>query len=173
MLDFLKPLLQLEQISPRLARKVWGLAPLLSAPFSLALGLKVNTLTDLEVEVALPATRQNRNEAGFLSASALIAAGELAGRLLWHRHLQTRTEELNLDGLELQNLRPVDSRVHARASWVEAEREQIMRTARMGERTTYDMNILFTDARDQAVGELILKWSLTPKQLVLGAGRPS
>ncbi|MDZ4676006.1 MAG: DUF4442 domain-containing protein [Oligoflexia bacterium] len=168
-MDLRKSLFQLEQLSPRLARKLWELTPLMSAPLTLVMGFKVKLLTDTSVEVEIPYGRQNRNEVGQLQSSVLIAAAEYASNMLWKRHLNPELDQVRLEALQSQFFKPAFSAVRVRASLGEIEREKVLRKIRSGEEVTCELSVVVTDEKDQTVASVNGHWILkTLRPLALG-----
>jgi hypothetical protein len=173
-MDLRKPLFHLEQLSPKLARKIWELTPLMNAPFSLVMGFKIKVLDDISVEIEVPCTRQNRNEWGQLQASVLLAAVEFASLMLWKRHLNPALDEIRLDSLQSQFLKPAYTTAHVRASLSEIEREKVLRKMRAGEEVTSELSAVITDEKDQTLASVNGMWGLrTLRPLALGQGGKS
>lgn len=173
-MDYRRPLFQLEQWSPFLARKIWGLTTLLESPLTVALGLKVHHLNDLSVEVEVPLNRMNRNESGHLRSSVLLAAGELASKLVWARHLDPRLDELNLGAVHCRFLKQAAGNVKVRSGLGENDRERWLRKLRVGESSDVDMAVIFVDERDQQIASMNCVWNLKPlRPVALSEGRSS
>jgi hypothetical protein len=161
-INYRKSLFKLEQWSPHLARRFWGIASLLEAPSFFAMGFKINALTDLNAEIEVPLTRINKSENGALHTSVLIAAGEQVTRVLWLRHLRKELEELRLDSIHCRFLKPGSTPVRVRTELGEPERERILRKLRAGGEADCEMAVIMTDEKDQQIAGLNCIWHLKP-----------
>jgi hypothetical protein len=170
-LDLRRPLFQLEQWSPTLAKRIWGLASIFEAPLTVALGLKVRSLNDLHSEIEVPLNRFTRNESGEIQSSVILAAGEFASKVLWQRHLNPDLEVMRLDSIHCRFLRPALTAAKARTELAEPEREKILRRLKSGEEADCEMSVVFVDHKDQQVAALNCVWRLRPqRRLALGQG---
>jgi hypothetical protein len=154
-MDYRRSLFQLEQWSPRLARHIWGLKSFLELPFTVALGLKVNLVSDGEVEVEIPFDPESQS-------TALLFAGEFAAKMIWQRHLRPNLDELKLSSIHGRFLKPVKSAVRVRTQLPEMERERVLRKLRLGESQEFDMGLIYIDNNDQQVASVNVIWSLRP-----------
>jgi uncharacterized protein DUF4442 len=171
-MDYRRPLFQIEQWSPRLARRIWSLTSFLEVPLTLALGLKVNRLSDLDAEVEVPLNRLTRNESGEIHTSALLGAGEFAAKILWQRHLRRGFEEMHLVSIHGRFFKGAESAVKVRTQLHEGERERVLRKIHSGDNTEFDMPLIYIDKKDQHVASVNCVWSFKPlKPPALGPGQ--
>ena len=173
-MDYRRSLFQIEQWSPFLAKKIWGLTPFLNSPFIIALALKVQNLTDETVEVQIPNTLQNRNELGELHSSVMISAAQFASQIIWKRHIRPQLEEMSLT--ELQShfaLRPSKSKAFVRAKLAETEREAVLRKLKIGETVSHEMTVVVTDDKDQILANINCTWRFKPMRPVTVKGEIS
>ena len=171
-LDYRRPLFQLEQWSPFLAKKFWGLTTILDSPMTLALGFSVRHLTDLNSEILVSANRINQETTGFLKAAVLVAAGEFGSKLLWQRHVDPRFDQLTLNSIHCRFLKPAVTKVKVRTEMSEADRERLLRKVRAGETIEYDMPVIILDSNDQQVASMSCVWNLKNlRPAALGVGK--
>jgi hypothetical protein len=171
-LDYRRPLFQLEQWSPFLAKKIWGLTTLLESPMSLALGFRVHHLTDLNSEVILSGNRLNQETAGVLKAAVILAAAEFASKVLWARHLDPQFDQLQLASIHGRFLKPAIAPLTLRTEMKEVDRERLFRKLRLGEPVEFEMPIIVLDSQDQQVASVSCIWNLkTLRPAVLSEGR--
>jgi len=173
-MDYRRSLFQIEQWSPFLAKKIWSLTPFLDSPFIIALGLKIQNLTNETVEVQVPSTLQNRNEWGELHSSVLISAAQFASQIIWKRHIRPQFEEMTLTDLQSHFVsRPSKSKAHVRAKLAETEREAVLRKLKVGELVTHEMALVITDDKDQILANINCTWSFRPVRPVALQGEIS
>lgn len=163
-MDYRKPLFELEQWSPRLARRFWGWTSLLDLPVTVALLLRVIEISDLNAEVEITLPRYY--------TSTLITAGEFAAKLLWKRYLLTDVEEVFLSAIHGNFSKKPLSRIRVRAQLPEVERERVLRRLRAGHTGEIEMPIVCLDKKKQQVATVHFVFTLRPRgQLSLGAGQ--
>jgi hypothetical protein len=173
-MDLRRPLFQIEQWSPALARKIWGLTPLWTSPLSLLMGLKVQVLTDASAEVNIPFGVQNRGAGEQMEPLVLINAGEWVSKLIWQRHLNPDLEEFTLLSIEFQAQRQAKSAARARVRLDEAERERVLREIRTGQTTDTEMSVVFVDDKEQTLANMKTVWRIKSlRRQELGPGRSS
>lgn len=162
-MDYRRSLFQIEQWSPLLAKKIWSLTPFITAPFILALGLKIENLTDNTVEIRIPFAPQNKNEEGNLHPAALITASQFASQVLWRRHVTNKLETMTLIGLNSDFHKVGRTRAFIRAALDETEREEILRKMKSGESPSHEMVVVIVDDKNQSLGQINCTWEF--KQL--------
>jgi hypothetical protein len=161
-MDYRKSLFQIEQWSPKLARRIWGLTSLSQVPLVVALGIKVNRLSDLDVEIQIGLNKFTKNELGQMHPSVLLAAGEFASKLLWRRHIRENLEVISLNAIHGRFFKPCISVVKVRTELPEMERERALRKARSGEKVEFEMSLIYLDKKEQHVASVNCIWSINP-----------
>lgn len=162
-MDFRKPLFQLEQISPYLARKFLSLTQYRFVPVVATMGLEVKNISDLNVEIGIPFSRQNRDEHGVISNVVIWAAGDYCCRAFLSRHLPALSYELNLSNGKIIFTNKADSSCRAQIKVVESEREVLLRKFNSGQSATWEVIVKILNSKDQQVGDLQLNWDIVPK----------
>jgi hypothetical protein len=170
--NYRKSVFQLEQWSPSLARRIWGLNSFLQAPLTLAPFLRVNRLSDLEVEVEIPSNILTIDDEGNIRASALVAGGEFAARVFWTRHVRPSREKMSLSAIHGRFLKPVAGVVKVRTQISDVERERVLRKIRLGESVEFDMPLLYIDQKNQNIASINYIFNFKPAgSMALGPGK--
>ena len=136
---------------------------------ALALGFKIRHLSDLDCEISVSLNRINREVSGYenhgreaaevLRPSVLLAASELASKVLWQRHLHPQFERLTLNSIHCRFLKGADKSVRVRTNLNEVDRERLLRKLRIGEGGECDMPVVVVDSQDQQVASINCVWS--------------
>ncbi len=162
----------IEAKSPWLGKRFLGAASTLAEPFTVGMGLKVETLGEDTIEVVMPGGWRNQGEGGGIHTGALSALGEFAMRIYWEHHLDLKTSGVESRRVEVRILSRPEGEMKAVFRLPVADREAILHRLRAETRASLDAQTLIYDRAGRLVAEVDVDWELT-RQLALGAGTGS
>lgn len=160
---FRRSLFQLEQWSPGLARKLWGVSQFRNNPAALAMGIKLLHLEDDRIKVQIPSKWWfNRDEQGDFHPTAVLTAGEYACRIIWSRHIDDRLEEMDLQSCSADFVQKPQGNLIVTKSLAENEKEEVLRALRRGEAVEHSSAVLVIDEKKQQIAVVNFKWKFRP-----------
>jgi acyl-coenzyme A thioesterase PaaI-like protein len=155
-------------IGPWLGRQILGAASILSEPFTLGMGMRLENIGEDSAEVSLPGSWRNRGDGGLIHGAALSALGEHAGRLYWEYHLDLHNSEIEAKAVQLRLVGRAEGVVRAVFHLPVADREAILHQLRADNKASVDSQILIYDQERRLVAEVEIEW-LLQRRLELNA----
>ncbi len=140
------------------------------SPQMLALGLTVDSLDDTHAKIRIPSWLPNRDEHGFVQASALLAAAEFASRVIWYRHLNPELVEMSLNGTQASFLKSTSHACFCSCELKEEDRESILRQINAGKTMKFDSETVTKDEKGQQISNQVFNWTLRPLRPVALSG---
>jgi hypothetical protein len=149
-----------EEISPMASRGALSSALDFLKPFSAGLGFRVSRLSDLQIELVIPARGRNLNEENMLHEGALISGGIEAAKMLWERHAPLGHFQCEVKSVQFESVRGVDREVRVRLEIPETSRENLLSQLRQVRSVTSDLSLRFVDEAEQTVANMNLVLNL-------------
>lgn len=146
----------LEGLSPKASHAALSYAADLLRPFAAGMGLRISRLSDLQIEVILPARTRNMDDQKKIHEAAILAAAIEATRTLWNRHAPLGDFSLSVARAELEVLKPVRSDLRLRLEISESLRESTLAEMRRHRKSTSDVLVQAFDEKDSLMAEINL-----------------
>lgn len=154
----------LEEVSPKASHAALSYALDIVRPFSAGMGLRISRLSDLQVEMVIPARARNLNDSKFMHEGAIITASIEAAKLLWIRHAPMGNFEVTVSRSEVEFFKNQSEDCRVRMELPETTREVVLAEIRDHRESQADVELKVFDENDQTVAEvrLNLKFKHTP-----------
>lgn len=144
----------LEEISPKASHVALSYAMDLLRPFSAGMGFRITRLSDVQVELLIPARTRNRNENGELHEGAILAGVFEGMRLLWERHAPLGDFKIRVQKTQIEMFKHPEEDVRVRLELSESLRESVLAELRKKRLAHAEMRAQVYDPNDQAVAEI-------------------
>lgn len=154
----------LEEVSPKASHAALSYALDMVRPFSAGMGLRISRLSDIQVEMVIPARTRNMNDLNQLHEGALTTAAIEAAKLLWMRHAPMGNFEITVLRIETEFFKEHSEDCRVRMELTETTRETVLAEIRDRREAKAVAELKVFDENEQAIAEfhLSLNFKHTP-----------
>lgn len=156
----------IEEVSPQASKKFISYALDILKPFTQGMGLRVETLTETQVEVHLPLRPHNLTAQNVFHEGVLLGAAIESVKMIWGRHAPLGQFQLFTTEAELITPDPLSQKVILKLELDDATREQCLSELRRQNHSSYEQHVLLFDQNQKSVGQVNLRVNLSHQPLL-------
>lgn len=155
-----------EELSPQASKKMISYALDILRPFSQGMGLRVETLTETQIEVHLPPRPHNLTEKNYFHEGALLGAALETIRLIWARHAPLGQFYVHATESQLITPDPVSEKVIIKLELDDQARESCLADLRTQNHSQYEQQVLLFDQNQKSLGRATFQVHLSHQPLL-------
>lgn len=154
----------IEEVSPKASHAALSYALDLMRSFSSGMGLRVARLSDVQIELVIPARSRNLSESKTMHEGAITTAAIESAKILWMRHAPLGNFEIAVKQIEVELFKNTSTDCRLRTELSESLREVTLAEIRERRESTSELEIGVFDAKDLNLGRihLVLNVKHTP-----------
>lgn len=150
----------LKERSPWLGRGFLSVASNWLEPFTVGMGLTIESIGEDSIEVAMPGGWRNQGEGGIIHSAALSALGEFGVRLYWEYHLDLRHADIESRRVQVRIISRPSGAMKGVFRLPVGDREAILHRLRTDSRAEVETQTHVYDADGRLVAEVEVEWAL-------------
>lgn len=156
----------IEHWAPQTSRDALSYVLNFLRPVVLGMGLRISRLSDEKIEIVIPTRAKNKNEEGSVHESILITAAIEGAKTLWLRHAPLGDFHIQVDEINLKNLKSSKAEIRMRLEAPEVLRQTVLGQLRVMNRARIENHIQFFEQGDQLVAESTLHLTVSTTSLL-------